>query len=202
MSMSDNQLIMACNPAGEPIAECELAAGDTGLLPGLEREAARHGAVALWVHGDADLSTAGYTARPGYRRLTGSAVRPGDLLPLLDTPTVLALLPRAFLGQWGHHQVDAAWASSAGARYVGLGEPGSWTGLCRFEPGRRHIDGPGFLGWAGSPQAVRALIRGAVAHLGPGPVTVETWGDGPEPYLDLGLEITDESGGWERMLTP
>src|SRR5262249_10435355 len=155
---------MACNPAGEPVAECELAAADTGLLPGLEREAARHGAIALWVHCDADLSTAGYAARPGYRRFTGAGVPPGDLLPLLDTPTVLDLLPRAFAGQWGHHQIDAGWAGSAEARYAGLGEPGSWSGLCRFEPGRRYIDGPGFPGWTGSPQAVRALIQGAVAH--------------------------------------
>jgi hypothetical protein len=201
MTMSDNRLTMACNPAGEPIAECELAAADTGLLPELEREAARHGAVALWVHCDADLSPAGYTARPGYRRFTGSGVAPGDLLPLLDSPTVLDVLPRAFHGQWGHHQVDAAWVSSPDARYAGLGEPGTWTGLCRFEPGRRLIDGPGFCGWSGSPRAVRTLVRGAVAHLGPGPVTVETWGDPPEAYLDLGLEIASECGGWERLLT-
>jgi hypothetical protein len=155
------RLVFSRTPAGDPVAECELAAGDTGLLSELARQAACHGAVLLWVHCAADLSKAGFAARQGYRRFTAAAVPPGDPLPLLDTPAVLGLLPRAFTGQWGHHQFDAAWARAAEARYVGRGQRGHWIGLCRFEPPRRHIDGPGFPAGPGSPDAVRLLVAGA-----------------------------------------
>ena len=207
-SASADRLIFARNPAGDPIAECELAAGDVGLLPGLAEEAAAHGCVLLWVHSAADLSSAGFTPQQGYRRFTAASVRPGDRLPLLDTTTVLdtttalGLLPRVFTGQWGHHLFDPAWAGSAGARYVGLGRPGRWSGLCRFEPENRYIDGPGFVAGAGTQAQASQLVAAAAGHLGPGPVTLETWGDPPGAYLHLGFEIAEECGGWERVITP
>ena len=80
------RLVFSRTPAGDPVAECELAAGDTGLLSELARQAACHGAVLLWVHCAADLSKAGFAARQGYRRFTAAAVPPGDPLPLLDNP--------------------------------------------------------------------------------------------------------------------
>ena len=201
-----SRLVFSRTPAGDPVAECELAAGDTGLLSELARKAAGGGAVLLWIYCPADLSQAGFTARQGYRRFTAAAVPPGGPLPLPDIPAVLDLLPRAFTGQWGHHQVDAAWAGAAWAgaaeaRYVGLGQRGRWTALCRFEPQRRHIDGPGFPARPGSPEAVRLLVTGA-AHLGPGPVTIETWGEPADAFLDLGFEVAEECGGWERVLLP
>jgi hypothetical protein len=195
-----DRLVFARSPAGEPVAECELDAPEVGLLPELVRAATSRGCAWLWVHSDANLSPAGFTARPGYRRFTAASPPPAEPLPLLDTAEVLRLLPRAFIGQWGHHEFDAAWAGSAQASYVGLGRPGAWTGLCRFEPDRRHVDGPGFPARAGSPDAVRRLVLGALARLGPGPVTVETWGEPAGPYLELGLAIAAECGGWERAL--
>ena len=195
-----DRLIFARSPAGDQIAECELGAGETGLLPALAREAAAAGAALLWVHCPADLSEAGFSPRQGYRRFTAAALPPADPLPLLAAADVRDLLPRAYLGQWGHHQVDAAWAASGDARYVGLGEPGRWRGLCRIEPGRRHIDGPGFMAGPGSPRDVRALVLGAAAHLGEGPVTAETWGEPPDVYISLGFEIAEENRGWERGL--
>ncbi len=194
------RLVFARTPAGEPLAECELDAADVGLLDALAREAVAHGSVVFWVHCPADLRGAGFTPRQGYRRLVAAVLPPADPLPVLDTATVLDLLPRAYIGQWGHHQFDAAWASSPEARYVGLGRPGRWSGLCRVEPQARHVDGPGFPGGPGSPDAVRRLVLGAAAHLGAGPVTVETWGEPADVYLSLGFAIAEECGGWERAL--
>src|SRR5260370_27190370 len=104
-SSAAGRLIFSRTPAGEPVAECELAARDIGLLAGLAEEASSRGAVLLWVHCAADLSGAGFAPRQGYRRFTAAALPPGDPLPLLDAPAVLDLLPRAFIGRWGHHQV-------------------------------------------------------------------------------------------------
>lgn len=206
------RLIFARTPAGEPVAECELDAADVGLLPALAQEAAASGCTFLWVHSDADLSPAGFTARPGYHRYTRDGAPDAELaaelaadpeagaLPLLDLAAVLDLLPRAFAGRWGHHEFDADWARSPQARYVGLGQPGAWTGLCRFEPESRQIDGPGFVADGWSPDEARRLVRGALARIGPGPVTLETWGDPPDTYLDLGFEVAEASGGWERRV--
>ena len=196
------RLVFARTPTGEPVAECELAADEAGLLGELAAAAAPAGAVYLWVHCAADLSAAGFAPQHGYRRFTARDIPPGDPLPLLDTEAVLDLLPRAFTGQWGHHQFNAAWAAQPGALYAGLGQPGSWVGLCRIEPERRHLDGPGFPGGPGIPDSVRRLVTGAAAHLGPGPVSIETWGDSPGPYLSLGFSIAEECGGWELALPP
>lgn len=199
------RLIFARTPADEPVAECVLDAADLGLLPRLQQEAAASGCVYLWVHSDADLSPAGFTARPGYHRYTRDGAAPAadpgaGSLPLLDIATVLALLPRAFSGQWGHHEFVADWARSPLARYAGLGQPGSWIGLCRFEPDSRQIDGPGFVADGRSPDGARRLVLSALARLGPGPVTLETWGDPPDVYLGLGFEVAQATGGWERRV--
>ena len=50
--------------------------------------------------------------------------------------------------------------------------------------------------------AVRRLILGACAYLGPGPATVETWGEPAAPYLALGFELAEEDRGWELLLAP
>lgn len=83
-----------------------------------------------------------------------------------------------------------------------MGLPGGdgWLGLCRVEPERRHIDGPGFVGWPGTAQPAQALVIGAGAQLNPGPVTLETWGDPAEAYLELGFSIAEECPGWELAL--
>ncbi|HYK32903.1 MAG TPA: hypothetical protein VEV63_13125 [Streptosporangiaceae bacterium] len=195
------RLVFARTPAGEPVAECEVAPGDIGALTALADEAAAGGAALLWVHCSADLSEAGFARRHGYRRFAAQALPSGDRLPLLDTATALDLLSRAFLGRWGHHQLDdTAEAFLAQTRFVGLGEPGHWTGLCGFEAERRNIDGPGFIVGQRSPDAVRRLVLGAAGHLGPGPVTLETWGDPADEYIDLGFSVEEESTGWERSL--
>ena len=191
----------AHSPAGESIAEYELEPGDEGLLPMLTAAARQHGASRLCVYSTADLSTSGFAAREGYRRFTASAALGGDPLPVLDPETVAALWPRAFIGQWGHHLVQPADnAVMSDAIYVGLPDGDGWLGLCRVEPARRNVDGPGFVGRPGSPQQAQALVLGACAQLGPGAVTLETWGDRAEPYLELGFSIAEECPGWELAL--
>jgi hypothetical protein len=189
------------SPAGEPIAEYELEAGDEGILPMLATAARQHGASRLCVYSAADLSAAGFAGREGYRRFTASAVAAGDSLPVLDPETVAILWPRVFIGQWGHHLVQPVdYAAVDDAIYVGLPDEDDWLGLCRVELERRHVDGPGFVGRPGSPQQAQALVLGACAQLGPGAVTLETWGDRAEPYLELGFSIVEDCPGWELAL--
>ena len=75
-----------------------------------------------------------------------------------------------------------------------------WIGLCRVEPAHRHVDGPGFRDGARTPDQVRQIVAGACAQLSPGPVTAETWGEPPDPYLAMGFDLAEEGGGWELIL--
>jgi hypothetical protein len=196
-----DRLQYAHSPAGEPIAEYELEPGEEGLLPELATAARKHGANRLCVYSTADLSAAGFARRDGYRLFTASAVPVGDSLPVLDPETVAAVWPQAFIGQWGHHLVQPAdYAVVGEAIYVGLPDGDDWLGLCRAEPERRHVDGPGFVGRPGNARQAQALVLGACAQLGPGPVTLETWGDRAEPYLELGFSIAEDCPGWELAL--
>jgi hypothetical protein len=189
------------SPAGEPIAEYELEPGEEGLLPELATAARQHGASKLCVYSTADLSAAGFARRDGYRRFTASAIPVGDSLPVLNPETVAAVWPQAFIGQWGHHLVQPAdYAVVGEAIYVGLPDGDDWLGLCRAEPERRHVDGPGFVGRPGNARQAQALVLGACAQLGPGPVTLETWGDRAEPYLEVGFSIAEDCPGWELAL--
>lgn len=199
VSVPAGRLIFARSPAGDPIAECELNAAETSLIGAIAEEARSGGARLLWVHCTADLSSAGFSRRPGYRKLAADAVPQGDPLPVLDIATVLDLWPQAFIGQWGHHRVDPADEIPPGT-FLGLRADGSWAGLCRAEPAGRHIDGPGFVSGSGSPDATRRLVAGACAYLGPGPATLETWGDPAEQYEALGFRTIEECGGWEMTL--
>lgn len=192
--MSDD-LLLTRTAAGQPVAEGELAPEDIGLLPRLIRNASSRGAALLWIHSNADLSDAGFTARQGYRRLTADAVPLSEPLPLLDLPAVHDIMRRAYLGQWGHHEFEGH-GLPPGAKYAGLGR----TALCRFEPEHRCIDGPAFADGAASPQAVQRLVLGAAAYLGPGVITVDTWGEPAEPYMNLGFRVVEECGGWELTL--
>ncbi|HEV2376594.1 MAG TPA: hypothetical protein VGS19_31015 [Streptosporangiaceae bacterium] len=194
------RLVFAWSPAGDPIAECQLDATETSMAGVLAEAASRGGARLLWVHCTADLSGAGFSRRPGYRKLTVDAVPPGDPLPVLDTATVLDLWPRAFIRQWGHHRIGPDVEIPPGGSFLGLRAGASWAGLCRAEPDQRHIDGPGFVPGSGSPDAARRLVLGACAYLGPGPATLETWGD-PAEYEAIGFQTIEECGGWELALT-
>jgi hypothetical protein len=202
--MTEDRLVPGVSTDGLPVAECELAASDLGELPALIEEARRSGARWLWVHSSADLAGAGFAPVDGYRKFSVGSCPAGDPLPVLDAGTVAGLWPRAFAGQWGHKHVDAVTArtvaDSPGVAFLGLRTGSEWTGLCQVVPAERLIDGPGFIRDARSGDAVRRLVLGACAYLGPGPATVETWGESAVPYLALGFELTEETGGWELDL--
>jgi hypothetical protein len=202
--MTAGSLICGTATDGFPVAECELAAGDLGALPALIDEARRSGARRLWVHSSADLTRAGFTQAEGYRKFSAGSCPAGDPLPALGAQAVADLWPRAFAGQWGHKHVDAAAAraiaQSPDAVFLGLPAGSGWAGLCQVIPAERLIDGPGFLPGARTGDAVRRLVLGACAYLGPGPATVETWGEPAAPYLALGFTATEETGGWELDL--
>jgi hypothetical protein len=188
---------------GEKVAECLLDPADAGLIGDLISEATRDGATLLWVHSRADLSGAGFTEKTGFREYRADPCPAGgEDLPVLTDEVVLDLLPRAFTGQWGHKEPDPEWAVSPGGVWLGLqsGAGQEWIGLCRVEEERRAVDGPGFVPAARTDEGVRRLVLAAGARLGPGPVTVETWGDEPDAYLAAGFELTERNGGWELIL--
>lgn len=202
--MADGKLIAGTAADGFPVAECELAPDETGLLPSLIQQAADSGAHRLWVHSAADLTPDGLTAVEGYRRLAIASCPAGTALPVLDAGTVAAVWPRAFAGQWGHKLVDAAAAQAAtgsGLVFLGLPDGGQWAGICAVEPAGRRIDGPGFVGRPRTGDAVIRLVLGACAYLGPGAAEVETWGEPAAPYLALGFTVAEETPGWELILT-
>lgn len=202
--MTEGGLICGTATDGSPVAECELAVGDLAALPALIDEARRSGARRLWVHSSPDLTGAGFTQAEGYRKFFASSCPAGDPLPALDAEAVADLWPRAFAGQWGHKHVDAATArtiaASPDAVFLGLPAGSGWAGLCQVVAAERLIDGPGFLAGARTDDAVRRLVLGACAYLGPGPATVETWGETAAPYLALGFAVTEETSGWELDL--
>ncbi len=199
---ASSRLQYARSPAGEPIAECELDPGDTGLLAELASAPRRHGARRLCAYSTADLSGAGLAAREGHRRFTASAAPAGPPLPVLDPATVANLWPPARSSASGDITSWSRPTTRPPAMRSSSGCPGGdgWLGLCRAEPGRRHVDGPGFAGGPGDPQGAQALVLGACARLGPGPVTLETWGDRAGPYLALGFSLAEECPGWELDL--
>jgi hypothetical protein len=166
---------------GEKVAECLLDPADAGLIGDLVSAATHNGAGLLWVHSRADLSGAGFTARPGFHEFRADPCPPGgEELPVLPDEVVLGLLPRTFTGQWGHKEPDPEWAVSPGGVWLGLRSGGEWIGLCRVEAERRAVDGPGFVPAARTGDGVRRLVLAAGARLGPGPVIVETWGEDPD----------------------
>lgn len=186
---------------GEKVAECLLDPADAGLIDGLIAEATQQGAGLLWVHSRADLSGAGFTARPGFHEFRADPCPSGgEELPVLPDEVVLGLLPRTFTGQWGHKEPDPEWAVSPEGVWLGLRSGEEWIGLCRVEAERRAVDGPGFVPAARTDDGVRRLVLAAGARLGPGPVTVETWGDDPAAYLAAGFEVSESNGGWELIL--
>jgi hypothetical protein len=186
---------------GEKVAECLLDPADAGLIGDLVSEATQQGASLLWVHSRADLSGAGFTARPGFHEFRADPCPSGgEELPVLPGEVVLDLLPRTFTGQWGHKEPDPEWAVSPEGAWLGLQSGEEWIGLCRVEAERRVVDGPGFVPAARTGEGVRRLVLAACARLGPGPVIVETWGEEPDPYLAAGFELTEHNGGWELIL--
>ena len=191
---------IALSASGEIVAECELAGAPRPVVEELVRRARDAGAARVWVHAADDLAPFGMTRVDGYRRFTGEVRGPHDPLPRVHAGVALDVVPRLFVGQWGHREPNPEWVRAPDAVWVGLERSGTVVGLARVEPARRSIDGPGVLPRFRSPAVTAELLRGAFAVLGEGHVTVESWGDPVAGYLDAGLELAEEVPGWELAL--
>jgi hypothetical protein len=160
-----------------------------------------------WAHSAADLSALGFAGRPGYRRLTGQ----GRPAPLPEYVTELAgnedtaeLCAAAYHGQWGHKTPDT-WPLPEFADTIALGlrRGGVIAGVCRMIPATSQIDAPGLLAGQEDQSGYRLLLTAALSRVPDGPVTVDSWGDGPERVqvcAELGLSTDEYCPGWELDL--
>jgi hypothetical protein len=165
------------------------------------------GAAVAWAHSAADLSSLGFLAVPGYRRLAGLA-RPR---PLPDGVTVLTatedsaeLCAAAYQGQWGHKTPDT-WPIDefASTTALGLRSGERVVGICRIDPSAGQIDAPGLVRGHRDLSGYRTLLVAALAAVHTEEVTVDSWGDGPDRVsacTDLGLTTVKYTPGWELRL--
>jgi hypothetical protein len=190
---------------GRTVAEAEV--DDIGAAQELIAAAVVSDCELAWAHSAADLSSLGFAGQPGYRRLIGQA-RPG---PLPDSVTELAghddtaeLCAAAYRGQWGHKSPDK-WPIEefAGSTVLGLRRDGRIAGICRIIPLAGQIDAPGLLPGQRDQAGYRVLLAAALSRVPAGPVTVDSWGDGPERVQaceELGLTTDEYCPGWELDL--
>ena len=190
---------------GRTVAEAEV--DDIGAAQELIAAAVVSDCELAWAHSAADLSSLGFAGQPGYRRLIGHA-RPG---PLPESVTELAghedtaeLNAAAYHGQWGHKSPDK-WPIEefAGSVVLGLRRYGLIVGICRIVPSAGQIDAPGLLLGQRDHAGYRLLLAAALSRVPSGPVTVDSWGDGPERIRvcgELGLTTDEYCPGWELDL--
>ncbi|MFG2101225.1 hypothetical protein ACGFJ5_11525 [Micromonospora echinaurantiaca] len=97
----------------------------------------------------------------------------------------------------------AGYQPDPGVTHLGLADGGRWIGLCRVDPLRRHIDGPGVVPGYRHPRHYARLLAAACALLGPGPAELESWGDEPgvlAGYRQAGFLDVERVDGWELVL--
>lgn len=212
--MSDEpEILFSASAEGRPVAEAEIA--DVDGARALAEAARAAGAHLAWAHSPADLTSAGFQPRPGYRRLVGQAERDrvhlggdglaeGHVGPLAADEDSAALWARAFEGQWGH-KTPQEWPFDlpAGTVTLCLRRAGEIVGVCRVEPETGAIDAPGLVPGCREAGPYRLLLTAALAEV-TGPVaTVESWGEPPELTAvaeSLGLTTAAYEPGWELDL--
>ena len=195
-----SELLLGVSSDGVRVAETDAGAAS---VEALANEARDRGAELLWVHSDDDLSALGLARAAGYVRLRADRCPAGAPLPLLAREDYPRLLDAAYRALWGHKQVAPDAAPPEGAVVVSLVEQGEPVGLCTVLPAERLIDGPGLVPGRRLPELYATLLLGACARLGPGPVDLDSWGDGPDvirAYQEAGFAVVDRVGGWELRL--
>lgn len=191
---------------GRTVAEAE--AGGIAAAQQLIVAATAAGAELAWAHSAAGLSPLGFIQRPGYRRLTGPprpAPPPDGVTELSGGEDTAQLCAAAYHGQWGH-KTPGRWpiAEFAGSTVLGLRHHGLISGICRIFPAAGRIDAPGLVAGQRDQAGYRLLLTAALARITTGPVTVESWGDGPgrvQVCEELGLTTAEYCPGWELDLT-
>ncbi len=198
-----SELLVRAAADGRLVGMVDLRVG--GSAEDAIAEAEARGAVELWAYGH-ELAAHGFEGADGYVRLRAEVLPAGA--PLDETgelDRIVALLERCYVGLWGHWRPDPdAVARSVGRtdlHHLVLGD----DGLCRVDMADRAIDAPGVAPEARSPERYAQLVLGACALLGPGPATIESWGDPSATiaaYEALGFRVEDRLQGWRRSLRP
>jgi hypothetical protein len=195
---------------GEVVAEADLSSSTVTVAELLET-ARRAGASLVWAHGG-DLSEAGFQRTGGFVQLhidwkSAAMTHPEkDHISVLagDAPADPKLLTLAFLGQWGHKQMeDVAPAQDDGSVVLTMLDAGVQVGICQMWPEARIIDGPGLVPSARSAAGKVALLKAACTLLGTGPIQVDTWGEDDATiaaYATLGFSVGTTEPGWERRM--
>jgi hypothetical protein len=196
------ELLMGRDTEGRVVAEVDLDA--TALtVPEILDQARTRGAEVVWAHGG-NPERHGFVRRPGYARLHAEHPTAGEPLPAIEAAVYGPLLARAYLRQWGHKWVDPDRPlPTDGSVVLCLSEDGEPVGLCRVWADERLVDQPGVVPERRAAERSLRLLGAACALLGPGPVTVDSWGEAPE-VLDacarLGFAVTEQQRGWELHL--
>ena len=191
---------MAISSNGEPIAEAELEDEDPQVLIA---EAGRQGAELLWIHANRDLSQFGFRRARGYVRLFAEDAPTGSSFELLKRSDYARLVNAGYAGLWGHKQVPSDARPPEGAVVIGLRESDVVVGLCTVFPAERTLDAPGVVPAHRRPDSYVEILLAACAVLGPGPASIDSWGDDPEvirAYRRLGFQPIDQVQGWELRL--
>jgi hypothetical protein len=162
------------------------------------------GAAVLWAYGR-DLERHGFRPEGGYARLAARAVWTGHrrLPEERDGAELASLYVRAYHGVWGHKtpSADAMEALATRPEIIHVVHPEA--GVCRVDLDERLVDAPGVVTAARTPTAYLELLAAACARLGPGPATMDSWGDPLErlvSYRSLGFVIVERIDGYTLQL--
>ena len=160
----------------------------------------------VWIHGG-DFSSAGFTRRQGFIRLSCTWAKPThsrDELCLLSENERVELMNSAYGGVWGHHPYDPALDSSdTGRCAAGTYVDDHAVGICTFWPDQRLVDGPGLRPPYRNAERKVELLRLVCNELGEGSIELETWGEDSESlalYRQLGFDEIENEVGWELRL--
>lgn len=160
----------------------------------------------VWIHGG-DFSSAGFTRRQGFARLSCTWSDPTlsrDELRVLSEDERVELMNSAYRGVWGHHAYDSA-GDSSDIRRIAIGTyvDGDPVGICTFWPDQRLVDGPGVREPYRTAERKVNLLRSVCKELGEGSIELETWGEDSKSlalYRQLGFEEIENEAGWELLL--
>jgi hypothetical protein len=195
---SDPAVIRAAD--GSLVVEVELSSGAASDLRQLVADAQAVGADSIWLSGSAVDAALGFERAGGYARLEAAAPPRPIELPSPPPAQIRELQIVCFAGVWGHHEPANVNPSTT---FVGLHEGDRWIGICELDTPHRRIAGPGLRRGLRTPDRYTHLVRGAATRLGPGPVTLETWGDNDAilaAYQQLGFSLTEYIPGWQLNL--
>jgi len=195
-------LLAATAADGTPIVEADLDA--IGVDEAIA-EARRLGAAEVWTTAASRPGQA-FAPAGAFLLLRCDAVPAGEpLAETGDADLIERLMRDGYAGLWGHKLPDparmAANAASGEVVHLVLDD----VALCRVRPATREIDQPALRVHARTPERSARLLLAACEALGPGPATLESWGEADEvvaAWESLGFRIEERVPGWRLVLDP